>query len=204
MDEIEISEPELVVGNYYPKYSTKNFVAQRLIDDFVKTFISLIAPLDVATCFDAGSGEGFLLKHLNEQLPNLRVFSSDISYKMQLLAKQNTLSGGVVATAGRLPLSDDSVDLVTMCEVLEHLLDPEMALEEIRRVTRRFCVLSVPNEPIWRIMNVARFSYLSDFGNTPGHIQHWSENGFRKLVGKYFKIVNVKKPLPWIFITGEK
>ena len=95
-------------------------------------------------------------------------------------------------------------DLVMSSEVLEHLEDPEKAINEVKRVTKKYCVFSVPNEPWWRIANMLRGAYLRDFGNTPGHIQHWSKRSFKKFLKKHFKNVKVKNSLLWNLAICEK
>jgi hypothetical protein len=67
-------------------------------------------------------------------------------------------------------------------------------------ITKKDLILSVPNEPIWHILNMLRGKYLSALGNTPGHYQHWSKNQFIKFVSKYAEIIEVKTPLPWTLI----
>ena len=86
------------------------------------------------------------------------------------------------------------------CEVLEHLEQPELALKTLKRVTGRYLILSVPREPLWCAMNLARAKYISRLGNTPGHIQHWSKRGFIRLVSKCFDVLEVKSPLPWTML----
>ena len=39
--------------------------------------------------------------------------------------------------------------------------------------------------------------YIADFGNTPGHVNHWSRRGFLDLLARRFEIVAVRAPLPW-------
>jgi ubiquinone/menaquinone biosynthesis C-methylase UbiE len=197
-------EAELIVGNYYPKYSTTNLLARYLVQGFLKTLLESVELVEANTCIDLGTGEGLLLSHLKTQFPSMQIISSDISYRMQIIAKKNNSLQGVVASAEMLPFANETVDLVTACEVLEHLHQPKQALTEIRRVTRRFCILSVPREPLWRVMNLARFSYVRHWGNTPGHVQHWSKDGFVRLVSTYFKVIEVRSPLPWTFVIGEK
>ncbi len=63
-------------------------------------------------------------------------------------------------------------------EVLEHVPDPAAVLAEMFRVASRWVLVSVPREPLWRGLNMARGSYLRDFGNTPGHLNHWSKRSF--------------------------
>src|SRR5690606_5554081 len=71
---------------------------------------------------------------------------------------------------------DNTFDVVFLLEVLEHLDYPDKALQEIHRILKPggVLILGVPREPIWRGLNMVRGKYLKDFGNTTGHLNHWS------------------------------
>lgn len=97
-----------------------------------------------------------------------------------------------------------SSDLVICLEVLEHLTDPSAALKELARVSRRYVMVSVPREPLWRVLNLFRGKYIRHLGNTPGHIQHWSVWGFCRLVQPSFHVLEVRKPLPWTILLLQK
>jgi hypothetical protein len=84
--------------------------------------------------------------------------------------------------------------------VLEHLTDPEEALKKLVEITNKDLILSVPNEPIWHILNMARGKYWTALGNTPGHFQHWSKRQLIQFVSKYAQVISVKTPLPWTLI----
>ena len=51
---------------------------------------------------------------------------------------------------------------------------------------------------------MARFTYVTHLGNTPGHLKHWSSREFVGLVSKYFEVVEVKKPIPWTMVLARK
>jgi hypothetical protein len=70
---------------------------------------------------------------------------------------------------------------------MEHLEHPEEALQSIRRVASKYVILSVPREPLWSIMNMAR-------GNTwdPSETRRAISNAGAKrrilrLIGRYSK-----------------
>ncbi|MCC7087512.1 MAG: class I SAM-dependent methyltransferase [Pirellulales bacterium] len=109
-----------------------------------------------------------------------------------------------VARAECVSFPDSSFDLVIVCEVLEHLERPGIALMEIARLTRKFALISVPWEPVWRICNYARGAYLSQFGNTPGHVQYFSRKGIRALVAPHFEILKELHPFPWTMLLLQK
>ena len=72
--------------------------------------------------------------------------------------------------------------LVVTSEVLEHMEDPARALGQLLGVCGRYLLVTVPNEPLWRILNMARGKYWRRLGNTPGHVQHWNKKTLRKLI----------------------
>lgn len=97
----------------------------------------------------------------------------------------------------------DGAELIVCCEVLEHLDDPEPALEVLTRLARPWLILSVPRESLWRTLNLLRESNVRRLGNTPGHLQHWSKNGFIDLLSEYARPVEVRSPMPWTMVLAE-
>ena len=60
--------------------------------------------------------------------------------------------------------------------------------------------MSVPREPLWRGLNLARGAYLKALGNTPGHVNHWSKRSFAALLGRHGKVVETRSPFPWTML----
>ena len=84
-----------------------------------------------------------------------------------------------------------------MLRVLEHLDDPARALGVLLRLAQPHPIVSVPREPLWRMLNMARCRYWRALGNTPGHLQHWSTRGFLALLEDQLEVREVRTPLPW-------
>jgi 2-polyprenyl-3-methyl-5-hydroxy-6-metoxy-1,4-benzoquinol methylase len=103
----------------------------------------------------------------------------------------------VVGQGDRLPFAAGEFDLVAAIETLEHISTPEQTLSEMRRVARSHLLVSVPREPLWRALNLARGAYVGDLGNTPGHVNHWSKRGFARLLSDYGEVVELRSPFPW-------
>ena len=99
--------------------------------------------------------------------------------------------------AAPLPFDDDEFDVATAIEVLEHVPEPEQTLAEMARVARGHLLVSVPREPLWRLLNMARGAYLRELGNTPGHVNHFSKATFVRLLSGYGEVVEVHSPFPW-------
>ena len=79
-----------------------------------------------------------------------------------------------------MPFADGEFDLAGAIEVLEHVPDPEHTVAEMARVASRWLLVSVPREPLWRGLNLARGAYVRDLGNTPGHLNHWCRRALRR------------------------
>ena len=109
-----------------------------------------------------------------------------------------------VASAYYLPFRDNSFNLIVACEILEHLEYPHDAIKEMKRVSSSFCLFSVPIEPLWRILNILRGAYLKHFGNTTGHIQHWTKKQFIKILKEEFKIFKKVSACPWLIVLCKK
>ena len=176
-----------IPGNYFNKYESKNPIAKWLINHFSSHLEGLLQELSFESLVEVGCGEVYLLKRLEKRLQGLDLLATDIS--PEIIAEAELLIPEVpklVATAYDLPLEDKSRDIVLACEVMEHVEEPDKLLVEAKRVARKHCIFSVPHEPWWRIANMMRGKYLNDFGNTPGHIQHWNKSKLMNLINSVF------------------
>jgi SAM-dependent methyltransferase len=102
--------------------------------------------------------------------------------------------------ATRLSFADGEFDMATAIEVLEHVPDPEATVAEMARVANRHLLVSVPREPLWRGLNMARGAYWGSLGNTPGHVNHWSKRSFVKLLSRHGEVVEARSPFPWTML----
>ena len=194
----------IVVGNAYDKYGSRNPVVRWIMRGFNDTLNSLVEKTTPKTIHEIGCGEGYLVLGWSRQ--GITARGSDFSSNVIELARVNAVELGIspdvfeVRSIYEMEPGRDSADLVVCCEVLEHLERPEEGLRALQRIASRYVIVSVPREPIWRLLNMARGKYLADFGNTPGHIQHWSRDNFVHLVEHYFDIIDVRSPLPWTML----
>lgn len=186
-------------GNSYDKYGTRNPIARYLMGGFLEAFDELSGKTAANTVFEAGCGEGHLSLRLARR--GYRVRGSDLSTEIVNTAQSNARREGLDAPFTARSIYDldesDSADLVVCCEVLEHLDKPDAALRVLTRIARPWLLVSVPREPLWRALNILRGSYLTDWGNTPGHLQHWSTPSFLSFLSGAIDVVEVRRPFPW-------
>ena len=69
--------------------------------------------------------------------------------------------------AENLPFADGEFDLATAIEVLEHVPTPSTRSPRWRACAQRWLLVSVPREPLWRALNMARGAYLQGPRATP-------------------------------------
>jgi ubiquinone/menaquinone biosynthesis C-methylase UbiE len=189
-------------GNYVHKEATKNPIERRMVDGFA-TALQRALPSSATRVLEVGCGEGRQLTAIGQRFPQADLIGLDLPDVELEEAWGGIESHMVQASALDLPFPDDAFDLVMAIEVLEHLPDPERALQEIARVAKGAVVLSVPWEPVWRLGNLARGRYARDLGNTPGHIQHFTRRGFVQLVGRYLDVELVQRPVPWTMVRAR-
>jgi len=195
--------PNQPAGNHYDKYRTKNPIARKLMSGFLDAFDALAARVPVANALEIGCGEGELSIRLAQR--GFRVRGCDISAEIVEEARRRAAAAGVEASFWPQPIEQVDVDaeaasLVVCCEVLEHVDDPVRAVDILARLARPHLLASVPREPLWRMLNMARGKYLGALGNTPGHVNHWSRRGFLALLSTRFEIIEVRSPLPWTMV----
>lgn len=190
-------------GNTYDKYATKNPVERRLMVNFMAKLDALLPSGNVCRVLEVGTGEGHVAAHIRGRYPSASVVGIDLPDAG--LADQWRLGGltAAFASGDQLPFPDSSFDLVLAVEVLEHVTVPGAVLDEISRVARKAVVVTVPNEPIWRIANMARGKYLGQLGNTPGHIQHWSRRSFTDLVSSHLRVTSSQGSFPWTLVGAQ-
>lgn len=198
-----LSSNDHIAGNYYDKYHTKNPLARWLMRGFLSAFDELIALTDARDVFEVGCGEGELSLRMLRR--GLTVRGVDLGASVVAHARVTAEAEGFspafeVSDLYTLTPETASAELVVCCEVLEHVPEPERALRILAELGQPWLLLSVPHEPIWRILNMARGKYLSHWGNTPGHIQHWSVRGFKRFVHAHVQIVETRTPLPWTLL----
>ncbi|MFC6062058.1 class I SAM-dependent methyltransferase [Streptomyces ochraceiscleroticus] len=105
-----------------------------------------------ATVLDVGCGDGSAAAITAPHLPGHRLVGVDWSQEALRRAATRipyTVRGELTGTG--LPFGDGVADAVLFSEVVEHLVDPDAALDELRRVLRPggHLLLSTPNLAAW-------------------------------------------------------
>ena len=194
---------DVPTGNTFDKYGSTNPVVKRLMAGFHASLDELWSIAAPESLLDVGCGEGVLTLEWAERLGDRRVVGIDLEDpKLAAEWEQRRRPNLEFQTADATALSfgDGEFDMATAIEVLEHVPEPEATLAEMARVARRRLLVSVPREPLWRGLNVARGAYLGQLGNTPGHVNHWSKRSFAALLARHGEVEQVRSPFPWTML----
>ena len=201
-------ENGVVIGNAYDKYGSNNKIVKHLMRGFEAALTSLVESAQPQSIHEIGCGEGYWTMQWLKK--GLQAKGCDFSEEVINIARENARTHDLPANVFKrksiydLCPEEDTADLIVCCEVLEHLEEPKLGLGALQRIASRNIIISVPNEPVWRMLNLARGKYIGQLGNTPGHIQHWSTTGIRRLVGEYFQIIETRTPLPWTMLYCQR
>jgi len=200
---VTVSEDGIVTGNTYDKYGSTNPLVRRLMGGFERTLEELFARADPDSVLDVGCGEGVLVHQWAQSLPDKRIVGIDLeedSIQAGWAERQAPNLEYRVMQAENLPFAADEFDLACAIEVLEHVPDPAHTVAEMARCAERHLLVSVPREPLWRLLNMARGAYIPQLGNTPGHLNHWSRRSFVALLSRHGEVVEVRSPFPWTML----
>jgi 2-polyprenyl-3-methyl-5-hydroxy-6-metoxy-1,4-benzoquinol methylase len=196
--------PEPVpTGNTYDKYGSANPVVRHLMQGFESTLDGLWEIAAPASVLDVGCGEGVLTERWADRLGSGRIVGIDLDdpkLRAEWERRRRPNLEYRAEDATRLSFADGEFDMAAAIEVLEHVPEPERTLAEMARVAERWLLVSVPREPLWRALNMARGAYVKDLGNTPGHVNHWSKRSFVQMLSRHGRVEQVRSPFPWTMV----
>ena len=135
---------------------------------------------------DVGAGTGdFLLTAKNNGW-------NTIGFEPNSKAKEMAQKKGINFTEKTADLQDNSFDVITMWHVLEHVLDLEIQIKELKRLVKKdgTIIVAVPN------FNSFDAKYYNEFWaafDAPRHLWHFSKTAIEKLFRKEnVKLVSIK------------
>jgi SAM-dependent methyltransferase len=138
----------------------------RLDRKFARICALVRARLPATAFLDAGCGDGRYLAALADGLPE-RVAGVDISERILETARRQAPAGAELRQANleRLPFADGAFDLVLSTQVIEHVLDPSLAVAELARVLDSGGVLVISTDNarnrITQVLNAPRQLFVT-------------------------------------------
>ncbi len=199
-----LQQDGVVIGNTFDKYGSRNPIVRLMMRSYEIILDNFVTTVKPSRIHEVGCGEGYwtikwLDKGYNAHGSDFSSIAIDMA-RSNAHEQQNTAQNFAVKNIYDLDPNIDSADLVVCCQVLEHLENPEKALLALKGIAHPYLILCVPREPLWHVLNIARGKYWSEWGNTPGHIQHWSKLKLIQYLSVHFTIMDVRSPIPWTMV----
>ena len=126
--------------------------------------------LRIGTFLDVGCGTGEYLLEVSKFCDDPIGLDVSSTYLKRIKRMNKDLSL-IQADAQALPLKDKCVEYVLCSETIEHLQNPEIAIQEISRVAQRGFLISTPNYGILRVaMTKISQSFVLKLDESVGHV----------------------------------
>lgn len=125
-------------------YKRLNSVSRRRETDMSELSLKAViehVPADARHFLDAGCGNGYLLRKIQEQYPDLEL--NGLDYKPFSDCGRINLREGCVTN---MPYALGSMDVVVCTHTLEHVIDLRLAISELKRVVNRRLIVVVPRQ----------------------------------------------------------
>lgn len=153
---------------YLKEYDTENRINS--YNEIISIFEKFGVFDDVTSLLDAGCGTGQLIVALSKRFSNIKLYGADFSEEGLRVSKKAAPSAEFYKLdLYNLPDNYSKYDVVICSEVLEHLLYPDKALDNLKQMVSEGgkLLLTVPNGRIDR------------YG---GHINFWSPESWKVFV----------------------
>lgn len=186
------------------KYVSANPLRKIFLHPFQRRFVRAIQQLQPSELLEVGAGEGYLLEAIRQRLPQVRLVGLDL--EASIVAEGRRVFPHLDLRQGdiyHINEPDHTWDVVVASEVLEHLERPADGLRELARVAKRYVVLSVPWEPWFRTLNLARGKHVRRWGNHPEHINNWTRQSFVDFVSGQLSVERVIPSFPWTIVLAK-
>jgi SAM-dependent methyltransferase len=187
------------------KYANANPLQRLTLHRLHTTLAAELNDLAPTSILDFGCGEGFLTEALRAEGAPLNGYlgvdlrADAIDDARARNPKQAFLVADLFDPVALAP----KYDVVLASQVLEHLIGPEKFLQRLAQLTARRLILTVPAEPWFQIINLARGRDLIRLGNHPEHVNHWNEKTFAAFVDSAARVVSTKTVFPFVVVTAE-
>ncbi|MBI2720724.1 MAG: class I SAM-dependent methyltransferase [Bacteroidetes bacterium] len=130
--------------DYSNFYNNLNSISRNRATDMNNACIDFIinnVDKSAKTVIDIGCGKGHLLSVLKNKHPQLEQFGFDIKNP-----EGNEPFKYVKGNIESLPFKDKQFDVVTCCHTIEHLIDLEQCIKELKRITKKQLFIVTPKQ----------------------------------------------------------
>jgi len=200
----------VIPDSYFDTFHTAKYKSQNPLQRLlIKRFMAKLSDVFDATqpsesVLEIGCGEGFVAGQLSARQAGGPYVGVDLNEEdLQNLRAKFPAVEAHQGSIYDLSFLGRDFDVVVCAEVMEHLDDPDAALEQIIARRPRWVILSVPHEPWFCLSNFARGKNITRLGNDPEHVNLWGRRGFRKVLDSYLVVERHETSYPWQLVLAR-
>lgn len=140
-------------------YYSQNPLEKWLWHQKKKVIKELLKYTKTKNIIDLGCGDGGLIEITSEKskYTGVDISPTQVKYAREQIKKLNRKNAKVYeADLMMLAIKDNTYDMALACDVVEHVLNPEKLLLEIKRIVKPHgtIIISIPNEYLWQLIRV--------------------------------------------------
>lgn len=187
------------------KYTNRNPFHRLSLGRFHDALADELRDLAPSSVLDFGCGEGFVLDELVERGVEIDNYEG-LDLRADALAEAQSRWPSKQFICADLfdgRFDDKRYDVALAAEVFEHLYDPDAALERLVSLTDRSILLTVPHEPWFQLMNLARGRDFIRLGNHPEHVQHWNTPTLHEFISRHADVIRIRRSFPFLIATAR-
>lgn len=188
---LEKSNRKKIVHQIYTESYVKNY--QKLLPKFYKRFERLKIVIESikegGKLLDVGCGTGYFLQYLNETSRVWVTCGLEPNATLRKLTAKNIGIHVVNGNLSRIPYPDNSFDVVTCLDVLEHSESLNTNIKELHRVIRKGGILLI-QAPNYQSVMAKLTGATWDWWSPPDHVLHFTPYFLTKyLADNTFKVL---------------
>ena len=174
---------------YTDFYSGLNTISRNRLTDINTPSLNFILDnlyKDAGNLLDVGCGRGYLLKQIKKKYPALKLSGVDVVEKYAS-SEFKYIKGNIE----NLPFEDKSFDVVTCCHTIEHIINLDQAISELKRITRKQLIIATPCQRYFYYTldeHINFFPYREQLTS----LINIKEHSCRKILGDWFYIAEIK------------
>lgn len=172
--------------------------AERILWKEKKRHINkILKDLSIKNIIDLGCGDSGML----EAIPNdvtyygVDISPTQIQYAKNTIKKSKRKNASVEqADILELKVRTGSYDCALLCDVVEHVLEPDKLFKEVKRIVKKdgYIIISLPNETMWQMIRLALLRFPL---HSPDHLHAFIPDDIKKA----FKKIHSKRYIPVSF-----
>ncbi|MBN1645142.1 class I SAM-dependent methyltransferase [Candidatus Woesearchaeota archaeon] len=184
-------------------YNSKNPLVKFVQRNRLNKIAEFMPASNKLKILDAGCGEGHLIEKLNQKNSQNYYYGIDLTKVAINSAEKRCPRAKIfLMDLTKLKFKDNFFDIVICSDVLEHIPRYRLAIEELKRVTKKngFLIITFPNEILWTI---SRFFLGRIPFKIPDHFNSFTPQKMKSQVGiKSGLQISIPFNLPFFLSLG--